>query len=153
MNRRSFLKALAAVPFAPSVLRHHAERLIAEDEEREAEALRTRPADSILGVAMGEPSALTIAVPPNRTIEIFGHAFLVPSSHRPAQLQIVEGPRNTPTVLAVTAVAGGDTVQEVEARVILRPSAGSHTYRLVATHAEMLSSWGSVPLLKVEDVT
>lgn len=152
MHRRSFLKGLAAIPFAPAALRRHAERLVQQDEEREIEALRTRPADSVLGVAMGQPSTLTIAVPPNRTIRITGRADLVGESGKPAMLKIVEGPLKTPTVLAATAVMLNGA-QEVETGVILRPTEGSHTYRLVVTDAEMVNTWGTTPVLMVEDQT
>lgn len=152
MHRRSFLKGLAAIPFAPAALRRHAEHLVQQDEEREIEALRTRPADKVLGVAMGEPSALTIAVPPNRTIKITGWAILVGEPGKPAMLKIVESPMKNPTVLAATAVMPG-SAEHVEVGVVLRPTEGSHTYHLVATDAEMVNTWGTTPVLLVEDQT
>lgn len=153
MHRRSFLKGLAAIPFAPAALRRHGEHLIQQDEEREIESLRARPADKVLGVAMGEPCSLTIAVPPNQTIRITGRAILVgESGSKPAWLKIVEHPMKHPTVLAATAVMLNGT-QDVGVGVVLRPTEGSHTYRLVVTDAEMVNTWRTTPVLIVKDET
>jgi hypothetical protein len=122
INRRSFLFGLAAVPFAPAVLRDWAyERA----EALPAPAPEPPPNNGMLAMAMGEPLAVTIAVPPNRLVKITGSMLLLQGG----MVQLKEGN----TVLAATYLADPLTdVAEAEVEAILRPTEGSHTYRLVA---------------------
>lgn len=113
MNRRRFLAALAAVPFAPAALRGWA-------EERAYAEPRPTAGPPMLAAAMGEPLAVTVTVPPGRLIRLAGSLTLA----RGGTVWLREGD---------VALAGHSQIEAgyVELDCVLRPTAGSHTYRLM----------------------
>jgi hypothetical protein len=141
MNRRRFLAALGALPFAPAALKQ-----IHLDEEwerfdREARPRPLPPAD-VLGVAMGEPTALTVTIPPDRLLKITASVFLADGG----SVTIQEAPK---TVLAYTEQAYPGIV---EAAVMVRPTPGSHTYKLVVK-GEVVDTPIHRPSIAVRDLS
>lgn len=140
MRRRSFLGLLAGLPFLPGALKDWA------GERAEAlEPVRPRPPEGLLAVAMGEPAAVTVVVPPGRLIRIKGNAMMV-GTDGPAMLSIVEGT----TVLASTMDRAPDHM-DMGVEVYLRPTPGAHTYGLSYTGA-VVGGVVHPPSILVEDM-
>jgi len=139
MKRRSFLKGLAALPLLPGVLRDWAwERAEALPEP---EPKRTVPAD-LLGAAIGSPLALTVVVPPGRTLRISSRVCLTEGG----QVYI----REDHTVIGTWMTPLPHQVLELEA--VRQPTPGCHTYRVEAT-SPLLESKGLPNSIMVRDIT
>jgi hypothetical protein len=120
MNRRKFLGALAAIPF----VRHLPPVAAAvEEEDWEEFERQARPAPQppagVLGVVMGEPTALTVTVPGDRVLKITGSVYMPDGG----QVSLKEDR----TTLAYYQCGPGQTL---DIGTIIRPTIGSHTYRL-----------------------
>lgn len=137
MQRRSFLKVLGFLPFLRHLPAVTDEEW--EDFEREARPAPQPPA-GILGVAMGEPLALTVLVPPDRVLKITGSVYMPDGG----QVALVEDQ----TILALYRSGPGDVL---DLGTIIRPTMGSHTYRLECK-GEVYDSASHRPYLMVTDI-
>lgn len=139
MNRRKFLAVLGALPFAPAALKqiHLDEEW--ESFEREARP-RPLPPAGVLGVAMGEPTALTVTVPPNRMLKITASVMLADGG----TMAIKEGK----TTLALTQQVYPGIM---EAGAIVKPTMGSHTYKLVV-EGDVMNTAIHRPSIMVRDL-
>jgi hypothetical protein len=141
MERRSFLKAAAALPFLRWI---PAVAVAAEEEDWEEFEREARPAPlppaGVLGVIMGQPTVLTVTVPPDRVLKITGGVFLVNGG----RVAIKEGK----TTLGLYQADAG---QVLEAGVVVHPAMGTPTYRLECS-GEVYDSPSYRPFLMVTDI-
>lgn len=141
MQRRNFLKVIAGLPFLRWI---PAVAIAAEEEDWEEFEREARPAPlppaGILGVAMGEPLALTVLVPPDRVLKITGGVYMPDGG----QVALKEGQ----TTLALYRAAEGHVL---DLGTIIRPTMGSHTYRLECS-GEVYDSASHRPYLMVTDI-
>jgi hypothetical protein len=133
IERRSFLKALAVLPF----IRRLPVVAAAVEEPRPLPA----PPTDILGIAMGQPTAVTVSVPGYRTLKITGSVFLPNGGHA----AIKEGQ-------SALAVYQGYPGEVLDMEVVMHVKPGLHTYRLVCSGA-VYDSPLYQPTIVVRDVT
>lgn len=126
MERRRFLRGLLTLPLVPAALKGRwLERAEAEDWDDELPAQPdNRPPENLLAVAMGNPT-VTVVVPPDQVIRVFGSALLTGVNGRAAELVIYEDSRAVAKTAKVGSDPGGADVE-----VVRRPEPGLHTYRL-----------------------
>lgn len=141
IERRSFLKALAVLPF----IRHLPPVAAAVEEEDWEEFERAArptplPPSGVLGVVMGEPTAVTVTVPPERTLKITGSVYM-PNGGTAAI-------KEDRTTLAFYQCGAGEAL---DVGTVIRPTMGSHTYRLECRGA-VRNTPVDRPVLMVEDI-
>lgn len=135
IERRSFLKALAVLPFV-----RHLPVVAAAAKEAPLRTLPAPPPD-ILGIAMGQPTAVTVSVSGDRVLKITGSVFMANGGHA----AIKEGQ-------SALAVYQGYPGEVLDMGVVIRPTPGSHTYRLECRGAVSDSPFYR-PTIVVRDVT
>ena len=140
MNRRKFLAALGVLPFAPRALRDIRFEEEWERFDREARP-RPQPPAGVLGVAQGVPTALTVTVPPDRLLQISASVFLADGG----MVKIVEAPKTT--LAAAQQMRPGI----VNTNVTVRPTMGTHTYKVVV-EGEVVDTPVHRPYLVVKDL-
>lgn len=140
-TRRNFLKVLAVLPF----VRHLPPVAAAvEEEDWEEFERQARPAPQppagVLGVVMGEPTVLTVTVPPERTLKITGSVYM-PDGGTVAL-------KEDRTLLAFYQCGAGAAL---DIGTVVHPTMGSHTYRLECRGA-VRNTPTDRPVLMVMDV-